>query len=147
MPSKKTPIYPTEPKKPPKAIATVATFMADLEHPLQDEIEVLRQIVLDAHEGITEQVKWNAPSFCYDGDDRVTFRLQPTSLQLIFHRGAKVKPADGFNFVDDSGLLKFATPDRGIATFTDMDSIEENKEALSALVSKWIEATTEPTSE
>ena len=26
---------------------------------------------------ITERVKWNAPSFCVDGDDRVTMRLQP----------------------------------------------------------------------
>jgi hypothetical protein len=36
-----------------------------------------RTDVLASDDGITEHVKWNAPSFCYAGVDRVTFRLQP----------------------------------------------------------------------
>ncbi len=36
--------------------------MAGLEHPLKAEIEALRDIILRAHPGITELIKWNAPS-------------------------------------------------------------------------------------
>jgi hypothetical protein len=53
-------------------------------------VEAVREIILSAHPGITERIKWNAPSFCIDGDDRITFRLQPGDrVQLVFHRGAR----------------------------------------------------------
>ena len=147
MATKKKPAAaPAPPKrKPAKASASVATFMAELEHPLKAEIEALRSLVLGAHTGITEQIKWNAPSFCFGGDDRVTFRLQPTSLQLIFHRGAKVKSVEGFAFADPSGLLKFITPDRGVVTFTSMADITRQQTALTTLVARWIDATVDDT--
>jgi len=45
----------------------------------------LRAAILASDLAISEHVKWNAPSFCYGGQDRVTFRLQPRGrLQLIF---------------------------------------------------------------
>jgi hypothetical protein len=133
------------PKRPPAKAASVATFMSELDHPLKAEIEALRALVLGAHEGITEHIKWNAPSFCYGGDDRVTFRLQPTSLQLIFHRGAKVKSVEGFAFADPSGLLKLITPDRGVVTFASMADITRQQAALTTLVARWIDATVDDT--
>ena len=66
--------------------------MEGLDHSLKDGIERLRAAILDSNDRITEHIKWNAPSFCYAGEDRVTFRLYPEDrVQLIFHRGAKVK--------------------------------------------------------
>ena len=86
---------------------TVDSFMADLDHPLKAGIEQLRAAILASNDGITEHVKWNAPSFRYADVDRVTFRLQPGDrLQLVLHRGAKVRDdAADFRFEDDSGLL------------------------------------------
>jgi len=49
--------------KPP----TVDTFMAALDHPYKAEVQAVREIILGVHDGITEQVKWNAPSFGYEG--------------------------------------------------------------------------------
>ena len=70
----------------------VDQFMHALEPPLKVEIETLRASILNANENITEHVKWNAPSFCYHGVDRMTFNLRAQDrLQLIFHRGAKDK--------------------------------------------------------
>jgi len=69
----------------------VDRFMADLNHPLKEEIEQLRAAILNSNEAITEHIKWKAPGFCYAGQDRVTFRLYPAErAQLILHRGAKV---------------------------------------------------------
>jgi hypothetical protein len=70
-------------------------------------------------------------------------RLQPPEqLQLIFHRGAKVRSdrAD-FKFLDSSGFVKWASSDRGIVTLKTMEDVEANEEALSTLVREWMKAT------
>lgn len=85
-------------------------------------------------------MKWNAPSFCYDGDDRVTLGLRPNGvLQIVFHRGAKVKDAAGFAFADDSGLLRMVAPDRGVVTLGE-GVLAANREALARLIARWMEA-------
>lgn len=70
----------------------VDRFLRDLDHPLKEEIVAVRDINLGADNEITEHIRWNAPSFCYQGQDRVTFKLHSQDgIHLIFHRGAKVK--------------------------------------------------------
>ena len=122
----------------------VGQFLAALEHPLKAEIERLRAIILCTNDGIAERIKWNAPSFCYQGDDRITMKLHPaTRIQLISHRGAKARNAADFAFEDNSGLLKWATIDRGVATFRTMSEIEANEAAIQDLVNRWMIATSE----
>jgi hypothetical protein len=121
---------------------TVDQFMAALEHPQKAEIAALRAIVLGADPAITEHIKWNAPSFCHGGDDRVTLRLHPPGkLQLILHRGAKVKDATGFEFEDATGLVKWAAPDRGVVALGDLADIQSKQEPLAELVRRWVAAT------
>ena len=55
----------------------VDRFMEGLNHPLKEGVELLRAAILDSNERITEHINWKAPSFCYGGGDRVTFRLYP----------------------------------------------------------------------
>ncbi len=118
----------------------VDQFLEALEHPLKAEIEAVRSIILSADEQITEHIKWNGPSFCYAGVDRVTFNLHPAdSIQLVFHRGAKVKSSEGFVFEDHSGLMKWVRSDRAVVTLKDMQDIEANRAALTDLVKAWIE--------
>ena len=120
----------------------VNQFMEKLEHPLKAEIEKVRELILSSDEQITEHIKWNAPSFCYQGEDRVTFRLFPAvdSFQLIFHRGAKVKDSTDFAFQDESGLLKWLAQDRATLLFHDMNEIEEKSTLFKNLVSRWMAA-------
>lgn len=122
--------------------AEVDRFMQTLDHTRKEEIERVRRIILDADERITEQIKWKAPSFCFQGDDRVTLRLQPQNrLQLIFHRGAKVKDSTNFVFDDSTGLLQWITPDRASITFRSLQEIAEREAALKKVVAQWMEAT------
>lgn len=121
---------------------SVDEFLSTLAHTRMNEIMRLRTIVLGATEGISERVKWNAPSFCSNGDDRVTMRLQPGNrVQLVFHRGAKPRPGDGFSFADPSGLIDWATADRGTVTITGADMLEDRAADLSGLVCAWMAAT------
>lgn len=128
----------------PKRPLDVATYLNELRHPLKEEIAALRDAILRSSGSITENIKWNAPSFRHDGEDRLTFRLPPKGgLQLIFHRGAKVKDTSGFSFADPSGLIVWAAPDRGIVTLSGVAEIRAKTPGLVALILDWMQATRE----
>ncbi|CAA9286510.1 MAG: hypothetical protein AVDCRST_MAG77-4803 [uncultured Chloroflexi bacterium] len=130
-----------------RARESVVEFLAQLEHPLKADIEAVRAVILTANDGITEHVKWNAPSFCFEGDDRVTMRLQPGNrLDLIFHRGAKVKDATDFAFVDGTGLMKWVTADRAVVSLKSAHDITAHRDALADLVDRWVRSTSETAS-
>lgn len=118
----------------------VDDFMARLEHPLKAEIEALRDAVLRADDRIKESIKWNAPSF-YVSEHFATFKLRPPgTVQLVFHRGAKVRADDASADLEDpAGILAWAAKDRCVATFSDLKDIEAKKVALTAIVRAWLD--------
>ena len=120
----------------------VIEFLANTQHPLKPGIEDLRRIILAAGVPLTEQIKWNAPSFCFEGEDRMTFKLNsPEAIEIVFHRGAKVKALPAENLIEDPhGLLKWATTDRAVAKFTSLDEICEREKPLTEVVNRWINA-------
>lgn len=64
----------------------VDEFMQDLEHPFKAEVEMVRGIIKGVNKDITEQIKWNAPSFSYKGETLVTFNLwEKKRIHLVFH--------------------------------------------------------------
>jgi hypothetical protein len=92
-----------------KKAGDVGEFMSELDHPLKRDIETVRRIILDVDPGISEAIKWNAPSF-RTTDFFATVNLRSREcVQLIFHTGAKA-PATattGINIADPEGLLKW----------------------------------------
>ena len=120
----------------------VDLFIEKTDHPLKDEIIELRNIILASDAEITEHIKWNAPSFCVDGEDRFTFKLNATdAVDIVFHRGAKVKAMPSERLIEDpDGLLKWATNDRAVATFSSMAEIQNKELALLAILSEWKKA-------
>ena len=105
-------------------------------------ITSLRAAILAADPGISENVKWNSPNFVHNGADRVTLRTNPKGgVQVILHRGAKVRPdAAGFSFDDPTGLLTWRGPDRAILAVADEDSARAIAPQLTQLVARWIAA-------
>ncbi|MFT3891176.1 MAG: DUF1801 domain-containing protein [Anaerolineales bacterium] len=101
----------------------VDEFMATLDHPLKAEVQRLRDIIKGANKGITEEIKWKAPSFSYKGEYLVTFNLRDMSrVHLVFHNPLlpQVK----------SKLLEGDYVDRRMAYFADMRDVEAKKPAL-----------------
>ena len=118
----------------------VTTFLDNLNHPFRNEIEELRTIILSAKSGIEENIKWNGPNYTFNGEDRITMKIQPPkNIQLIFHRGAKKleQPKDKL-INDDSNLLVWKENDRAIATFNNMQEIENAASDLKEIIRKWI---------
>lgn len=123
--------------------SNVGAFLDELKHPLRKEIDELRRIILQAGQGLEENIKWNGPNFTHQGEDRITMRVHPpTQLQLIFHRGAAVKEQPGTTLIEDSsGLLSWRGNDRAIATFRSGEEIAKRKTTLVRVVHAWIDAT------
>jgi hypothetical protein len=121
----------------------VTIFLDELNHPLRSEIEKLRLIILNSVKGLTENIKWNGPNYCFKGEDRITMRVQPPKqIQLIFHRGAKKLTQPKNKLIkDDSELLIWKEHDRAIATFSNANDIEKSQSKLKDIIKKWIEVT------
>ena len=112
--------------KPP----TVDEFIAALDHPYKAEVQAVREIILGVHPSITEQVKWNAPSFGYKGY-LATFTLHRREYaMLIFHDGATLD--------DQDGLLEGDYPDRRMVYFHSLDDVAAKRPRLEAAISEWV---------
>jgi len=121
----------------------VALFISQLDHPLKKALEEIREIILSADSTLTEHIKWKAPSFCHNGDDRVTMNLHKSDcVMLVFHRGAKVKDTNGKGrlIADNTGLLEWAADDRAIARFFSVEEVQTKKPLIVELVQKWVAA-------
>lgn len=119
----------------------IETSMAKLGPAQRALAERLRALIAGAAPGLSEHVKWNAPSFMAGGDDRVTLNFGPRGdVRVILHRGVAVKK-DGFAFDDPARLAAWPSPDRGVVTLRDAADLDGKAEALSDLVARWIAAT------
>lgn len=120
--------------------ASVTHFLDALNHPLRTEIEHLRSIILSAMDGLTENIKWNAPNYGYEGQDRITMKLYPPrQIQLIFHRGAKKQALPKERLIPiGANLLVWKENDRAIASFKTLPEVDQAREELAAIVKAWV---------
>lgn len=101
----------------------VDEFMDRLDHPFKAEVHMLREIIKNVNADITEQIKWNAPSFSYKGESLVTFNLwEKKRIHLVFHNPmiSKVK----------SKVLEGDYDHRRMAYFADQSDIQAKRETL-----------------
>ncbi|MBD1383922.1 DUF1801 domain-containing protein [Mucilaginibacter rigui] len=130
----------------PKAMLTpqqqVTEHIQNLDPAIRDVIEMLRQIILDTHSEIAEQIKWNNPSFYYTGElapfdpkeykrDIIVMNLHKKRIMLVLPSGAKIN--------DTSGLLEGDYKDgRRLAIFKDMADVKAKADALQGIIKQWI---------
>ncbi|MFC5405823.1 DUF1801 domain-containing protein [Cohnella soli] len=123
----------------------VKAFLQELEHPMKQEVEEVRNIIIQSNSQLTEHIKWNAPSFCINNKDRITFNFQGKNrFRLVFHCGAKKTQFENEEslFIDESGLLEWVTGDRAILTISSQQELKDiNKNRLTNIINKWIEVT------
>ena len=121
----------------------VTGFLDELNHPFRKEIDVLRNSILSANKNLTENIKWNAPNYYFENEDRITMRIQPmtTKVQLIFHRGAKKEELPKDKLIESkSKMLVWKENDRAIITFKNSQEIENGKAELEKIINEWINA-------
>jgi hypothetical protein len=93
---------------------------------------------------LTEIIKWNAPTFCDNGKDRLTIMLHKKNLVgLILHTGAKPKEdKKAPRLYDDSTrLLEWNSNIRATISFASIDDFYAKRELFKNAVKTWISKT------
>ena len=109
----------------------VDAFLQKKDHPMNAEIQKVREIVLDTDDRIEEVIKWSSPTFMYKGNIASFFMNAKKFVSLMFHKGAAIP--------DESGLLEGDGKESRVARFLDMEDIDKKKEALQSVVKAWID--------
>lgn len=118
-------------------------FMAEFDDERKPLVEALLEAITEACPNLTENIKWNAPNFCYDGKDRLTFMFHKRDqVSLILHTGAKPKEDKKAPhlFADDTGLLEWNSNIRATITFFDFNDFLVKRDLFKKAVQQWIEA-------
>jgi hypothetical protein len=122
--------------------STVAEFMDDLSANKREQVEVLRKVIGKAKPGLEEHIKWNAPSYVLDGEDRITFNLQNKEgvVKLVLHMGAtKEENKKGAPVMaDESGLIGWQSDIRGVLSFADLDDVLQKQEQVGVIIARWL---------
>ena len=125
-----------------KTSVSVEDYLDALDPSVRADVDALRDVVLGAHPGLSEEIKWNAPSFAHEGHDRVTLGLDGKGgYRIVLHRGAKPLDTAGFHFDDEARLAKWPAPDRGVIALRDRAAIDARAADLTDLIARWIEVT------
>ncbi|MBK7123158.1 MAG: DUF1801 domain-containing protein [Chitinophagaceae bacterium] len=114
---------------PENKTADVNAFMKQLDHPLKDAIEAVRDII-KSNPNISERVKWNAPSFFYT-DDLATIHVKARQhVHLIFHHPAIVSIQSEF--------LEGDYKDRRMMYFESMKEVKARKKELTRIIKELV---------
>lgn len=109
----------------------VSDFITQLHYPLEAEMEAVREIILQASNKISEDIKWSAPSFAYK-ENMATFNSRAKKfVNLTFHKGALIN--------DTTGLLEGDKKEARVARFRNMQEVRDKQASLEAVVRKWVE--------
>lgn len=108
----------------------VDQYLTEKAHPLEAEIQRVREIILNVHPDIKETIKWKSPTFMYKGNMASYFMNAKKHVSLMFHKGAFIQ--------DGSGLLQGDGKEGRTAKFANMEEIEDRKADLEAVVREWM---------
>lgn len=118
----------------------VDALIRRIRHPAENQIQALRQAILQADPSIREGVKWNAPSFRTHEYFATTHLRSKVGVGVILHFGAKVRKvaASSESIKDPRKLLTWLAKDRAAVGFVDMADLEAKKKAFQAVLRQWI---------
>lgn len=126
-------------KQPRKATSSrhdlaVTAFLKSLKHPLKQQIEAVRKVILEANPTIQEGFKWNSMSFRTNEYFATLNWRSKDAVQLVFHLGAKVKDnTKDVKIADTHGMIRWLAKDRCLVTVG-----EGQSKALARIVKQWI---------
>jgi len=121
---------------------TVEEFINDLSDDKRLQVNLLRNLILNTEPHLEEHIKWNAPSYVLNGEDRITFNLMNKQgvVKLILHMGATHKENKKGTPImqDESRLMEWSSDIRGMITFVSIEDINSNMTALKKVIKDWL---------
>ena len=119
----------------------VDAHIQKLDRTLAGAVQAIREIILSTDKNIAERIKWNNPSFYYNGDmkpfdpkeyksDIAVFNLHKGRIMLVFPSGGKV---------NDEGLLEGDFKDeRRLVVFADINDVKAKEKSLRKIIQEWV---------
>jgi hypothetical protein len=123
-------------------IEQVTELIKNMEPGAAEIVSYLREVILQTDKEISEQIKWNSPSFYYTGDmkpfdpkeykrDILVMNLHRGKLLLVMPTGERVK--------EISKILEGKYTDgRRIVTIKDMDDAKAKEQELQKVLKAWL---------
>lgn len=122
----------------------VSELIEKMDQPWKETVEFLRRTILDISFEISEQVKWNSPSFYYNGEmqpfdpkeykrDLVVLNLHRNNhILMVFPTGAKI--------TDSTGVLEGSYTDgRRMVKITSLEEAKTKAPHLETIIKAWLE--------
>ena len=129
--------------KQPSGSEDVSAFIKKTPTDVAKLLETIRRVILGTDKEISEQIKWNAPSFYYSGEmkafdakeykrDIVVYNLHKKEyVLLVFPSGAKIN--------NDSGLLEGDYKDgRRLLKIMDLKDLKAKEKNLQKALKDWL---------
>ena len=119
-------------------------FMTQFDDERKPLVEALLNAIREECPTLTEIIKWNAPTFCSNGKDRMTIMLHKKDrVGLILHAGAKPKEDKNAPhlYTDDTELLEWNSNIRATISFSDLPDFLSKRDRFRKAVKRWIEET------
>lgn len=119
-------------------------FLAEFNDERKPLVEALLKAIAAASPTLTETIKWNAPTFCDAGKDRLTFMLHKKDrVGLILHTGARPKEDKKAPhlYTDDTGLLEWNSNIRATITFSDLADFSSKQALFTQAIQRWLAET------
>jgi len=107
-------------------------------------LEALLHAIYEDCPHLTQMIKWNAPSFCDNGKDRLTILLHKKDrVCLILHTGVKPKEDKKAPrlYEDHTGLLEWNSNIRATIPFLDTADFFSKRDLFKKAVSHWLDET------
>ena len=119
-------------------------FLSKFHDERKSLVEAVLEAILEACPNLSETIKWNAPTFCYEGKDRMTIMLhKKDKVGLILHTGAKPKEDKKAPhlYQDDTGLLEWNSNIRATITFCSIADFSSKRDLFKKAVKRWVDET------
>lgn len=122
-------------------LQTVDEFLNWLDEPRRLQVVTLREYILSVEPSLIEHIKWNAPSYVKDNEDRITFNTMNKEqvVKLVLHMGATRKEdKKGQPILKNAALITWASDIRGYMTFSSIEEIKSNEKEIKRIVGEWL---------
>ena len=115
----------------------VDAWFESKQHPMEEAMQVVRRVTLEADPRITESIKWSTPTFSYQGN---IFSFNPAKkfVSLLFHTGAQIP--------GDHPALEGDTETARVMRFSDAADVERRAGELVEVLRSWCEWKDAPSS-
>jgi hypothetical protein len=110
----------------------VDEWFATYDNPQRELVQEVRETILATDDRVSEAIKWQAPTFMFNGNIASFYPKSKAHVSLMFHQGAQLP--------DPTGLLEGTGETSRVAKFADHDDLVAKTPALQGLITAWIDA-------